>query len=599
MNIVRKVMLFTVIGFFIGTGIVSGIGDNAVKNINNEYQINGESVYNRDETGQWVKNAGGSNYDHSEGIAVDSKGNIYITGYFYKNATFGDIVLKSRGHNDIFIAKLDANGVWQWARSAGGTLDDKGLDIAIDVNGNVYVTGKFQSTGFFGNIKLQALVEPNVFVAKLDTFGNWKWASNIRLKDISIRGIAVDTAGNAYITGDYFQDEGFGDNHHYDLFVAKLNDNGFQWMITPGDIWNDYAGDIAVDANDNVYITGCFNGFIKFGDTLLESTQGSFADVFIAKLNSDGGWEWAKRAGGTLDDFGTGITVDTAGNTFLIGDFESPSILFEKNSNNIEIINNGIRDVFIAKLNSDGRWQWAKGLGGISRDEGNGVAADTKGNTYVIGEFQGAAMFGDTNLTSNGNFDVFISKLDVNGIWQWTKQAGGVLKDVGTDIAVNAGEDICVTGDFEETMMFADTSITSYGDSDVFVAMLSAEEMNIPPMKPTTPDGLKEGKVDEKYTYTSSSFDENDDSLWFKWDWGNGQQSDWLGPYESGESCEGTHRWIEEGSYEVKVKAKDEHGGESDWSDPLSVSMPKTRQKNNQLLWMLYYYLDFIKLRFG
>jgi len=74
--------------------------------------------------------------------------------------------------------------------------------------------------------------------------------------------------------------------------------------------------------------------------------------------------------------------------------------------------------------------------------------------------------------------------------------------------------------------------------------------------------------------------DQDGDQIWFKWDWGDGNQSEWIGPYNTGDTCEATHTWDEKDDYEIKVKAKDEHGKESEWSDPLAISMPKNKAIN-------------------
>jgi len=106
---------------------------------------------------------------------------------------------------------------------------------------------------------------------------------------------------------------------------------------------------------------------------------------------------------------------------------------------------------------------------------------------------------------------------------------------------------------------------------------------NQAPNKPNKPSGPTSGNTGDEYTYTSSTNDPDGDQVWYMWDWGDGTNSGWLGPYNSGEICEAKHIWEEQDTYSIRVKVKDEHGKESAWSDPLGVSMPRNRQMSNPI----------------
>jgi len=100
------------------------------------------------------------------------------------------------------------------------------------------------------------------------------------------------------------------------------------------------------------------------------------------------------------------------------------------------------------------------------------------------------------------------------------------------------------------------------------------QQQNVPPNKPNKPSGTVSGKIKTDYTYTTSTTDPNGDQVYYMWDWGDGSQSSWLGPYNSSVTVSTTHKWTVKGSYSIKVKAKDTFGAESPWSDPLSIKMP-------------------------
>ena len=365
---------------------------------------------------QWAKQAGGISGDWGRDISVDANGNSYVTGCFKETATFGAFTLTSSGGYDVFVAKLDADGNWQWAKQAGGSGNNYGYGISVDANGNSYVTGRFEGTATFGADTLTSSGFLDVFVAKLDADGNWQWAKQ---------------AG--------------GSN----------NDMGYS---------------ISVDANGNSYVTGIFQGTATFGAFTLTSSGSYIYDVFVAKLDTGGNWQWVKQAGGGSNDYGYSISVDANGNSYVIGYFEETATFGA-----FTLITSGYIDVFVAKLDTNGNWQWAKQAGGTGNDKGQGISVDANGNSYVTGRFKETATFGAFTLITSGSDDVFVAKLDTDGNWQWAKQAGGSSADYGNSISVDANGNSYVTGQFKETATFGSYSLTSSGGQDIFVAKLAGE----------------------------------------------------------------------------------------------------------------------------
>ena len=176
-------------------------------------------------------------------------------------------------------------------------------------------------------------------------------------------------------------------------------------------------------------------------------------------------WLWAKKAGGTGDDYGQSIATDSSGNSYVTGYFAGTATFGDT-----ELTSSGSTDIFVAKLDSGGNWLWAKKAGGTSSDTGRSIATDSSGNSYVIGYFAGTATFGDTELTSSGNNDIFVAKLDSGGNWLWVMKAGGTDLDVGKSIAIDSSGNSYVTGYFRGTATFGDTELTSSGLYDIFVA---------------------------------------------------------------------------------------------------------------------------------
>ncbi len=368
------------------------------------------ALFAQNEDWFWAKKAGGTSNESGKSIAVDDNGNSYVTGYFYGSATFGTTTLSGSG---IFVAKMDSNGNWLWAKQAGGLYSGYSYGIAVDANENSYVTGYFSGSATFGTTTLTSSSEyySDIFVAKLDSSGNWLWAKQAGGTDCH---------------------DGYG---------------------------------IAVDADGNSYVTGYFYGSATFSTTIL--TSNGYEDIFVAKLDSSGNWLWAKKAGGTNYDDGYGIAVDANGNSYVTGYF-----LGDADFGNTTLTSSGGSDIFVAKLDINGNWRWAKQARGTSYDKGYSIAVDANGNSYVTGGLSGSVTFGTTTLINSGEYDIFVAKLDINGNWLWAKKAGGTSGDFGNGIAVDANGNSYVTGNFWSSATFGTTTLTSSGGYDIFVAKL-------------------------------------------------------------------------------------------------------------------------------
>ncbi len=218
----------------------------------------------------------------------------------------------------------------------------------------------------------------------------------------------------------------------------------YQWAFNLGGTSGDEGFAIAVDSSGNCYVTGYFQGTnIDFdppgGTALLTSASGS-ADIFVAKYNSSGIYQWALNVGGTGADGGRGIAVDGSGNCYVTGDFQGASIDFNPLGGAVLLSSSaGSRDIFVAKYNSSGICQWAFNIGGTGADYGYGIAVDGSGNCYVTGEFQGAStdfnpLGGAVLLSSAGGSDIYVAKYNSSGICQWAFDIGWIWPDEGYDI---------------------------------------------------------------------------------------------------------------------------------------------------------------------
>ncbi len=391
---------------------------------------------------EWAKRIGGTGpitSDQHEGnsITVDNAGNIYTTGYFSNTVDFdpgpGTSYLTSAGNNDIFASKLDASGNFVWAKRIGGSGNDVSYSVAVDAAGNVYTTGLFSSAADFdpgaGTFNLFSTGGSDIFVSKLDSSGNFIWAKQI------------------------------------------------------GSLDNDISYSIAVDASGNIYTTGIFHASADFNPnsgTFNLSPVGNY-DIFVSKLDASGNFVWAKQMGGTGNDIGNSVAIDTAGNVYTTG-FFSDSADFDPSAGTFNLQSGFYPGIFVSKLDSAGNFLWAKKMGGAGNNEGASIAVDKSGNAYITGYFQGSADFdpgsATFNLSSSGNENIFVSKLDGSGNFVWAKQMGGNGSDRGKSITISGSGNVYITGYFGATADFGPGTevfnLTSTGVNDVFVSKLDA-----------------------------------------------------------------------------------------------------------------------------
>lgn len=451
----------------------------------------------------WAVSMGGKGHDNGHDISIDAKGNIYVTGPFYGKVDFDPgtksdyLIAKESGGS--FIQKLDAEGNFVWAKSIGGTP----CSSVADPSGEVCLVGTFRGATDFNpgalRFNLNSQGEEDVFVQKLDANGNLLWAKSFGgpKKDWS-RACTMDADGNIYIIG-FFQetvdfDSGLG---VYDLtaaegrdfFVLKLDARGnFVWVKSMGSSLKNR--DVKIDLLGNVYVTGYFWGKVDFdpGQGVTELTSGGGTDVFVQKLDANGNFLWVKSIRSSSGDWSNSMTVDAKGNVYVTGGFEGMAD-FDPSAAEMLLKAAGKGDIYILKLDANGNFIGAKSMGGLGKDLGSSICTDISGNVYLTGSFQGTADFGSNKepmlLTSNGDSDVFILKLNDQGQSIWVESIGDKAYDAGLGIITDASNDIYLTGTFQGTINLEPErkkkQLIAAGYNDVFVLNINQN----PPCTPT------------------------------------------------------------------------------------------------------------------
>jgi hypothetical protein len=418
---------------------------------------------------------GYSNHDQSFGIFEDGLGNLYQTGYYEGEITFGTSTLVSSGDRDIFVAKINKNGGWDWAVSAGGLSTDFGKDITCDNSGNIYVTGYFYGTCNFGNTALNSSGNTDLFVAKLNSSGEWIWAVSGNGTGFN-KGISIvcDNSDNVYVSGSFESTINFGNLSltsagQKDIFVAKLNSSGiWSWASKAGGTSTDENTGMKYNsANSFLGVTGFYSGSSTFGSTTLTAIGSK--DIYVARIDLDGNWVWAKSAGTSGTEESRAIAIDANGNSVITGIYTS-SITF--GSTTLPAASG--RDIYIAKIDKSGNWVWAKNATGNEDDEANSIGLDNAGNAYITGSFYSDVKFGSNELFALAERNMYVARISSAGNWSWGRLINGNSAIDGFSISVATNGVCFVTGAFYSDANVGFDSLKSKGESDIIVSRITA-----------------------------------------------------------------------------------------------------------------------------
>jgi hypothetical protein len=412
---------------------------------------------------------GGSGSELCQALAVDSTGNAYVTGSTvstdFPTVNAIQSTTGSPGASDAFVAKLSTSGsALVYSTYLGGTGFEAGISIAVDSTGNAYVTGFTESTNFPIANALQSTFGPpaDAFVTKLNAAGSALVYSTFLggIGQDQGESIAVDSAGNTFVTG-YTHSNDFptlnalqgtpgGDR---DAFVTKLNAAGsalvYSTYLGGSDL--DVSESMAVDSAGNAYLTGMTHSANFPTANALQSALGGLADSFVTKLNATGSaLVYSTYLGGNEHDVGYGIAVDPAGNASVTG-FTVSTNFPVVNPFQSTIGRAGFEDAFVTKLNAAGSaLVYSTYLGGTDRDGGFAIAVDSAGDAYVTGStfsrcFPTTAGAFDTSW-SLGFEDAFITKISETAQPSTSTPCPSQLLNLATRLRVLSGESALIGG---------------------------------------------------------------------------------------------------------------------------------------------------------
>ena len=412
---------------------------------------------------------GGSGMGAVTGVAVDSAGDLYATGWTesLNSQIAGAIQASNAGGVDAFVAKLTPAGSGLvYATYIGGRGDDRGQAIAVDGAGQAYVTGSTASTNFPLAAPIQSTLGGgrDAFALKLNALGNMLVYSTYLggVNTDTGNAIAVDSSGNAYIAGDTLSAnfpvrdaEQSALAGSQNAFVTKLTSaGGVVFSTLLGGSTVDHAGGIALDSSHNVYVAGgtTSTNFPVVG--AIQAVNGGYQDAFLTKLNSAGSAiVYSTYLGGSGGETGTpeqanAVAVDASGSAYIAG--ATNSVNFPVTAGAFQTSYNAVEAAFAAKVNPAGNaLVYSTYLGGSGFNWANGLAVAANGSAYVAGytssfDFPTAA---PVQASLNGLYDAFVSVFNAAGnALSFSTYYGGSGSDEANAIAVDASGNMYLGG---------------------------------------------------------------------------------------------------------------------------------------------------------
>ncbi len=472
---------------------------------------------------EWEYLYGGANDDIFRNIKQTTDGGYIAVGVW-------DGIWSPTQSGSHWLVKLDANGMEEWNVTAlyNATHWPRCYMVEETHDGG-FVTAGCHESGTWGY---------NRCIWKVDANGNTEW---LEIYDDPGYHLCIQqTTDYGYIIAGEM-DIGPQD---WDVLLMKTDSTGtVEWQK----IWR------FGDYGDNAYAvrqTPSDGGYILAGRIGITSSE---ADFLVIKTDASGNMLWNKTYGG--DDWewtqSQDILLASDGGYYFLGETDS--------------YGQGSRDIWLFKTDANGNMEWNKTYGTTKYDACGGMDFTDDGGIIITGTIDFVGM-------SSPKSEGIVIKIDEHGIIEWQQTFGYENIDQLQSVYSTNDGGYIVAGNCETP-----------GSGAVFFDawVIKIEEFdNTHPDKPDKPSGTKRVKANTAYTYTSSTSDSDGDELYYQWDWGDGNFSDWLGPYNTGDTVEAEYTWLQSGQYNVKVCARDEHGAISDWSESLPKNMPNNKIYN-------------------
>ncbi|WP_437724696.1 SBBP repeat-containing protein [Sorangium sp. So ce861] len=359
----------------------------------------------------WGKAFGGNGSDACTRLAYTKDDGVIVAGTYDNTIHIDGSSLENDAGTDVFVAKLDANGDLDWMKSISGPAADTVQGLAVDAEGDIFVAGSFiDRARVFGTKDLISSGGEDIFVAKIDAEGNHVWSVNFGNPS---EQVALDAAatpdGGVVLVGSLAGNMSFGGTpvipRGYDAFMVKLDRDGVPRIAkTFGDDMAQEFVSVAVDARGGIVVAGISYGTMNIDGSTSQHRGG--ADAVVAAFDPEGKPVWSRQFGNQEDQKALGVAVDQAGNVIVVGEFARSMDL---DSRSLE--SRGDKDAFLAKFTPDGTTVWAISFGDTMAQSAADVAVGPVGVIALTGDFDGRIDLGGAPLASVEGRDAFVAKL--------------------------------------------------------------------------------------------------------------------------------------------------------------------------------------------
>lgn len=438
---------------------------------------------------KWIYKVGGTGADVTVGITQDQDQNLYdITNIMGQVSIGPNLFYQSRGSEGVLIRKSTSLGIRQWVKQLGTPKSVKAADINTDQQNNIYITGTFVDSLYYGNDFILPGSEEDTysFVIKITSSGNLVWAKQFASNGtVMAKSISVTPNQEVVVSGNFNGEAEFDPRFlgfsagGMDVFTVKMdaNNGNMIFLRILGGINHEFLYKHITDNDGNIYLTGDFRDTLDIDPGMGVSyiVPVGMTDIFLVKLTSIGTLAWGKSFGGIGLDYGHDLVLDKDKNIILTGRF-SDTVSFGGVGKTV--ISQGGTDIFLTKLNPQGECIWVNSFGANLNDQGSVVTTNSNGIIYLGGFFRSKVDFNPSSQysnfsDSNGGTDGFIATYNHDGTYNDHFTLGGVANEEITDFTLKPNGELVSTGAFGAIVDFdpssSSTNIFSSGGLDGFM----------------------------------------------------------------------------------------------------------------------------------
>ncbi len=443
---------------------------------------------------QWATGMGSTFGERAKAVATDPEGNVYLAGQF--NGTMNLPVggsITPIGSYDVFLAKYSPEGQQLWVQVISGDGFDEVSGVGVDSTGHVFIGGYFQSSVLYaGSDTLYQMGSANLYVARYALDGTFSWATSIAASGSTrSASFAVGLDGRVLLTGLYLSNNlNFGGpNFHAPnglggAFIGCIDSTGAPlWGWGMDGNGNDRGQSVSFDGKGNACLSGNFaSGTLPFPDNniLINPLGGSYTG-FVAKFSPQGTYKWSRLVQTNI--LGTPLINQGGinGEIYLSASYQSETLRLDT----FAIPNDGTLNIFLARTDSSGNFEWVNTLTGVGIENVSALAVDTLSQTLsVAGYFNGLHFqVGTQQLTliDGNNSDIFVGKYLWNGDFVLAASAGGDEEDQATGVASFEGKTYVCGGFLGDTLYFGPLKLPNRNQlqEDIFLGAIGEFPLSI------------------------------------------------------------------------------------------------------------------------